>query len=169
VFCDFAQGESFGTWLDCPFPSAPIHVQRLTWVTLIQLLYGQCVFVTSSCKSTFLISTSDMSSSGFPMVNDRNLSLPQPRINSRLVIFRLKSASDAWVVQVLWSRSDQLRHLSRHLDQKHWTLSRHPSQAVNPRQHLGPYLLADRDFRHLKRHDPTMVNHLRSDLDQLGQ
>ncbi len=78
-----------------------------------------------------------MSCSGFRVVNDRNLSLPQPRINSRLVIFRLKSASDAWVVQVLWSRSDQVRHLSSHLDQKHWTLSRHPSQAVNPRQHFS--------------------------------
>ena len=33
--------------------------------------------VPASFKPTFLISTSDMSSSGFPVVNDRILSLPQ--------------------------------------------------------------------------------------------
>ena len=44
-----------------------------------------------------------------------------------------------------------------------------PPQAVNPRQQLGPHLLAYRDPRHLKRDDPAMANHLRSDLDQFGQ
>ena len=44
-----------------------------------------------------------------------------------------------------------------------------PSQSLNPRQHLGPYLLAYLYLRHLKRDDPAMPNHLRSDLDQFGQ
>ena len=55
------------------------------------------------------------------------------------------------------------------LDQEHQVLGHPPSQAVNPGQHLGPYLVAYRNLRHLKRHDPAMPDHLRSDLDQLGQ
>ena len=74
-----------------------------------------------------------------------------------------------WNIQVLLSKSDKFRHLSTHLDQNHLALGCHPSQTLNPGQHLGPYFLAYRDFCHLKRDDPAMPNHLRSDLDQLGQ
>jgi len=84
-------------------------------------------------------------------------------------IFRLKKALSFGAIQVLLSKSDKFRHLSTHLDQKHLALGCHPSQTLNPGQHLGPYLLAYRYFRHLKRDDPAMPNHLRSDLDQLGQ
>ena len=103
------------------------------------------------------------------MMNGRNLSALQPRVNDSLVIFPLKRASGPWGIQAPLPKSDKRKHLSRALFRKHWTLSRTPSQSVNPRQHLGPYLLADRDFRHLKRHHPAMVNHLRSDLDQFAQ
>ena len=103
------------------------------------------------------------------MMNGRNLSALQPRVNDSLVIFPLKRASGPWGIQAPLPKSDKRKHLSRALFRKHWTLSRTPSQSVNPRQYLGPYLLADRDFRHLKRHHPAMVNHLRSDLDQFAQ
>ena len=61
------------------------------------------------------------------------------------------------------------RHLSSPFIRKHWALSRTPSQSLNPRQHLGKDLLAYRYFRHLKRDDPALPNHLCSYLDQLGQ
>ena len=122
-----------------------------------------------SSNPTLLISTSDPSSAHLPMMNGRNLSALQPRVNDSLVIFPLKRASGPWGIQAPLPKSDKRKHLSRALFRKHWTLSRTPSQSVNPRQYLGPYLLADRDFRHLKRHHPAMVNHLRSDLDQFAQ
>ena len=126
-------------------------------------------FSLKTYSPTFLISTSDPSSADLPMMNGRNLSALQPRVNDSLVIFPLKRASGPWGIQAPLPKSDKRKHLSRALVRKHWTLSRTPSQSVNPRQYLGPYLLADRDFRHLKRHHPAMADHFRSDLDQFAQ
>ena len=64
---------------------------------------------------TFLISTSDPSSADLPMMNGRNLSALQPRVNDSLVIFPLKRASGPWGIQAPLPKSDKQRHLSSHL------------------------------------------------------
>ena len=102
-------------------------------------------------------------------MNDQDLSALQPCVNHSLVIFPLKTAFDPWVIKVILSKSDKWRHFLQRLDQKHVALDWHPSQSINPRQQLGPYILAYRYLRHLKRDDPAMADHLRSDLDQFGQ
>ncbi len=102
-------------------------------------------------------------------MNDQNLSAFQPWVNDSLVIFPLKTACGPWITKVAFGKIRSVETPLQLLGQKHLALGCHPSQAVNPRQYLGPYLLAYGDLRHLKRHHPTMANHLRSDLDQLGQ